>query len=409
MRDPRGLLPKAPFVADDVLTPREAIERFAARVALTPLDFEEVSLDEAAGRVLAASVVAVADLPSRARSTMDGFAIATSAGLARRSIVGEVRMGAAPPCAITASQALRIPTGGVLPDGADAVVPIEDAIESDALLELAAVPPPGASITPPGSDLRAGDRALECGRRLGAPELGVLATARSAMKGSRWCDARGSSCSRRVTSSSHRHPRRASARCAIPTDIAVAAGLRAHRLRGGAWSDHPRRPAGHRYRASRRARRRRRRRDHRRLIGRRARSRPTNRGDPRRPRRRRARHPRETGKTDLARRRRRCADLRASRKSDVGADDPRSDRATALGDVDRGTDVADDDSRDGERADGRSRRLDVVCSRTIARRARGLVRGASDLAFVSCQPARASERICRRRYARTSWERGSSG
>jgi molybdenum cofactor synthesis domain-containing protein len=81
-----------------------------------------------------------------------------------------------PPGSLGAGDALAIPTGGTLPDGADAVVPIEDADMVAGRLELRTVPQPGDFFTPAGSDMAAGDVAIAAGRRIGAPELGVLAT-----------------------------------------------------------------------------------------------------------------------------------------------------------------------------------------------------------------------------------------
>jgi molybdenum cofactor synthesis domain-containing protein len=107
---------------------------------------------------------------------MDGFAIASAAGAAPRRIVGEIAMGHPAPRAIDADETLRIPTGGALPDGADSVVPLEDVTEADARIVLAAAPEAGENVTPAGSDVRLGEIVLAAGRRLGGPEVGVLAT-----------------------------------------------------------------------------------------------------------------------------------------------------------------------------------------------------------------------------------------
>jgi molybdenum cofactor synthesis domain-containing protein len=90
--------------------------------------------------------------------------------------VGEVRMGHAPPCALGAGEALQIPTGGTLPAGADAVVPVEDTASEAGMLHLQTTPEAGAFFTPAGSDMGPGDVAIGAGRRIGGPELGVLAT-----------------------------------------------------------------------------------------------------------------------------------------------------------------------------------------------------------------------------------------
>jgi molybdopterin molybdotransferase len=113
---------------------------------------------------------------------MDGFALIAAEGRSPRRVVGEIRMGHAPPGAIGPGEAMRIPTGGVLPAGADAVIPVEDAVESPAPDGSGAIVVPnevlasGENFTPPGSDMRPGDCVLDAGRRIGGPELAVLAT-----------------------------------------------------------------------------------------------------------------------------------------------------------------------------------------------------------------------------------------
>jgi molybdenum cofactor synthesis domain-containing protein len=85
-------------------------------------------------------------------------------------------MGHAPAAPLQPGEAMRIPTGGVLPDGADAVVPIEDADERDGTVVPHEVPEAGTYFTPQGEDMAQGDVVLRAGRRIGAAELSVLAT-----------------------------------------------------------------------------------------------------------------------------------------------------------------------------------------------------------------------------------------
>jgi molybdenum cofactor synthesis domain-containing protein len=159
-----------------MLAPRQAVIAYLARVALRPPGTEEVALDDAAGRILACDAVAQEDHPSHARSTMDGFALDARSDAPTRRIAGEILMGHAPPRAIAPDEALRIPTGGALPPGADAVVPIEDVDESGELITLRTRVAPGDAITQAASDIVRGETVLRRGRRIGAPELGVLAT-----------------------------------------------------------------------------------------------------------------------------------------------------------------------------------------------------------------------------------------
>ena len=182
MRNSQALLPGAAFEPERLLAPTQAVHIFRASVALALPALERVALTEAAGRILARDVFSDIAYPSHPRSTMDGFALSTSDGARARRVVGEVRMGAAPPHALGVGEAMRIPTGGALPDGADAVVPFEDAdvivapgdpAETIALRETLAV---GENVTQRGSDMERGALVLAAGRRIGGPELGVLAT-----------------------------------------------------------------------------------------------------------------------------------------------------------------------------------------------------------------------------------------
>jgi molybdopterin molybdotransferase len=149
---------------------------YAAAVALDPVGVESVPLDAAYDRILAQDVAADRAYPADARSTMDGFAVRSADGAIPRRIMGEVRMGRAPERAIGPGETLRIPTGGVLPDGADAVIPFEDVEERDGLIAPREAPATGAAFTPAGADLQPGDVVLGVGRRIGGPELGLLAT-----------------------------------------------------------------------------------------------------------------------------------------------------------------------------------------------------------------------------------------
>jgi len=125
--------------------------------------------------VLAVEVRSEGAIPPVARSAMDGFALAAASAPGRLRIVGAVEMGRPFSGHVGAGEAVRIPTGGVLPAGCDTVLPIEEAILRGEELECGALER-GDAVTPPGSDLLAGEVLLRPGRRIGAPELSVLAT-----------------------------------------------------------------------------------------------------------------------------------------------------------------------------------------------------------------------------------------
>jgi molybdenum cofactor synthesis domain-containing protein len=174
MREFQTVMPTA-FNVQRLLAPRQAVVVYFATVSPPAPAVEHVALDAAFDRILGAGITAAEDHPPHPRSTMDGFAMKSSTGARERTLAGAVRMGHARPRAITPAEAMRIPTGGVLPEGADAVVPQEDALERGDTIVPSFEPAAGEFVTPRGSDVRRGERVLDAGRRVGPAEMGVLA------------------------------------------------------------------------------------------------------------------------------------------------------------------------------------------------------------------------------------------
>src|SRR5579884_2213246 len=172
----RAMRPGETFDLDRLLAPAEAVAAYLDAVAPQPLGSERVPLERAFGRILARDALADGWYPADRRSTMDGYAVRSADGGAPRRIAGSIRMGHPPPGRLGAGEAMRIPTGGVLPAEADAVVPLEDASGDDEQIVPAATPLPGEYVTPRGEDMTPGDRVLRPGTRIGAPALSVLAT-----------------------------------------------------------------------------------------------------------------------------------------------------------------------------------------------------------------------------------------
>ncbi|MBS0327286.1 MAG: molybdopterin molybdotransferase MoeA [Proteobacteria bacterium] len=142
-----------------------------------------VALDEAAGRVLAAPVVATRDVPEFDRAAMDGYAVRgeETAGAAEYNplafaIVGEAFPGRPYERAVGEASAVRIMTGAPLPAGADAVVPAEYAQEKDGRVELTQASGPGKHVGMRGEDIRSGTKVLDGGRRLRAQDVGLIAS-----------------------------------------------------------------------------------------------------------------------------------------------------------------------------------------------------------------------------------------
>ena len=141
------------------------------------LEAEPVPLAEAAGRVLAADARASVDLPPFPSSAMDGFAVRAADTPGTLPVVARSAAGLPAGQALGAGEAIGISTGGVVPDGADAVVPVEYVVERDNVVEIGAPAQPGANVRPRGGDIREGEVVCPGGTRLGAGQLGALAAA----------------------------------------------------------------------------------------------------------------------------------------------------------------------------------------------------------------------------------------
>jgi molybdopterin molybdotransferase len=157
-----------------VLTVPEALEAIRAASPAPRGTLEPLSPD-LAGRVLLADVRATVSLPPFATSAMDGFAVrAAELGKAPLPVAFRIAAGDAPR-ALAPSTAAGIATGAPVPEGADAVVPIEDAREDGGL--IAEQPRVGAAIRPAGGDLRAGDVVAARGTVLRPAVLAAIAAA----------------------------------------------------------------------------------------------------------------------------------------------------------------------------------------------------------------------------------------
>jgi len=142
-----------------------------------PLPAEAVSLEDAAGRVLAEAARAAVDLPPFASSAMDGFAVRTADTPGRLTVVARIAAGEPAATAVESGQAMGIATGGAVPRGADAVVPIEYVVDHGNEVEIGAPVEIGANVRPRGGDIQAGEIVVEAGATLTPARLGALAAA----------------------------------------------------------------------------------------------------------------------------------------------------------------------------------------------------------------------------------------
>jgi molybdopterin molybdotransferase len=138
-----------------------------------PLAGEDVPVPRAAGRVVAEPALAVTDLPPFDSSAMDGYAVRSADTPGPLTVVGHSAAGKPESRRLEAGEAIVISTGAVVPDGADAVVPVERT-SGDVEVERVSA---GDNVRPRGGDARTGDVIVESGDVLRPAQLGALAAA----------------------------------------------------------------------------------------------------------------------------------------------------------------------------------------------------------------------------------------
>src|SRR3984893_14792426 len=141
-----------------------------------PLPAESVAIADASGRVLAEADAARVDLPPFASSAMDGYALRAADTPGRLPVVAHIAAGRPAPRPLEPGEAMEISTGGVVPDGADAVVPVEAVVTHDnGVVEITAQVARGEYVRSRGGDVRSGDPVCPAGVRLTPAQLGALA------------------------------------------------------------------------------------------------------------------------------------------------------------------------------------------------------------------------------------------
>jgi len=163
-----------------------SVDEAVARItrAFTALPAETIAVADAAGRVLTEDVVAGFDHPPAPMSAMDGYAVRAAEARAGAELI---IIGAAPagrPFAgkVEAGQTVRIFTGGVMPEGADAVVIQEDTAEgSPGSVRIKEAPRPGDNVRKRGLDFKSGEILFKSGHRISARDVALLAAADMAM------------------------------------------------------------------------------------------------------------------------------------------------------------------------------------------------------------------------------------
>ncbi len=174
---PQSLMPFGPSCDDGdrkQLSVSQGINRILQQVrpitATEPCD-----LTDCLNRILAEDAISPIDVPQQTNSAMDGYAIALG-DHASYTLVGEVLAGYAWSGTLEPGQAVKIMTGAPLPAGADTVVMRELATEQGDQVRFEGTPNLGQNIRAAGEDIARGDTALTAGQRIGAAELGLLAS-----------------------------------------------------------------------------------------------------------------------------------------------------------------------------------------------------------------------------------------
>ena len=159
----------------DLLSIDAALERVLAHAR--PLETEDVTLEQAAGRVLAEDALAAVDLPPFASSAMDGFAIRAADVPGALPVAYRIAAGCPADIPLAAGATMGISTGAAVPDGADTVVPLESVVDHGNSVEFRSAVALGSNVRPRGGDVYAGDLVVPAGTMLGPAQIGALAAA----------------------------------------------------------------------------------------------------------------------------------------------------------------------------------------------------------------------------------------
>lgn len=143
-----------------------------------------VSIEDSLGHILASDVFAQEPFPPFPASVKDGYAVLASDGPGERVVLGPVTAGEIAASQVIAGHVMRITTGAPVPQGADAVVQVEDTelLESDddgrteKRIKILTCPKPGQDIRPIGFDVNKGQQVLSAYDKLGPAELGLMAS-----------------------------------------------------------------------------------------------------------------------------------------------------------------------------------------------------------------------------------------
>lgn len=167
----------------DVKSVNDVVEIINSNFSGYKLQSETVHIKDAVGRITAIDVLSNEDIPGFNRSSVDGYAVISSDTFgtsdsmpAQLQLVGEVKMGEKPKISIAKGQAVYVPTGGELPENADAMVMIEYTENfNDGFVYINKASAPGNSMVYKGDDTKSGNVIIKSDRMLRAQDIGALA------------------------------------------------------------------------------------------------------------------------------------------------------------------------------------------------------------------------------------------
>lgn len=157
-----------------MLSVEEAQERVLELV--TPFGDEHVPLHDSLHRVLAEDAVAAFDVPEGDNSAMDGYAVIADDTPGTLRVIEDIPAGAVPQQRVERGTASRIMTGALVPDGADAIAQVEITDGGSEVVRVERKVERGTHVRRCGEDMRAGDKVVARGTRIGPAEIGVLAS-----------------------------------------------------------------------------------------------------------------------------------------------------------------------------------------------------------------------------------------
>ncbi len=174
----RNLLPFSGFFK--VKTPSQI---YPILETFVPIGTEEIALGDSLHRTLAEDVISPTHLPPFNRSTVDGYAVmardtfgASESNPLPLRVVGEVLMGESTDLVLSQGESVAVPTGGIIPKGADSVMMVEFSEQVDeATIQVKKALSPLENVIERGEDIKKGAKVLSGGHRIRPQDLGVLA------------------------------------------------------------------------------------------------------------------------------------------------------------------------------------------------------------------------------------------